>query len=222
MSMERCVICVCVTVLLSVALPAEAKLNSVDSTFGPGTITRDDASGIDWLDLTVTSGQSINQILPQLAPGQKFAGFHFANDEELAGLFRDAGFATSSGQNSSNPNDVALATSLVSLLGQNISFPIGGETFSGSEGFLLQSGLLPGPDPNALVYQVGTIGVRVPCSSQSAPACASWHPLPELILPQGVSHDAAGASFLVRNVPSIPEPTSLFFGAVGLVLLGSL
>ena len=200
---------------------SQATLISVDSVFGPGTITRDSASGLDWLDLPVTSGQSINNILPQLATGQKFADFHFATDEDLGRLFLDAGFATSSGIGSPNPNDVAIAANLISLLGQTFSFPIGNDTFSGSSGFLLQSGILPGPNPSTFVFQVGRVGVRAPCSNESAPACASWQPLPELIPPNGEPHDSPGTSFLIRTSPitPIPEPTPLFLTGSGLALL---
>src|SRR5262245_35535228 len=44
--------------VLAVASLARAELVSMDSEYGPGTITHDTETGIDWLDLTLTTNRS--------------------------------------------------------------------------------------------------------------------------------------------------------------------
>ena len=76
-------------------------------------------------------------------------------------------------------------------------------------------------EPAAHAPQLGRVSLAAPCSNESAPACASWQPLPELLLPEGEPHDSVGASFLVRTSPitPIPEPSPLFLTGSGLALL---
>lgn len=59
---------------------------SLDSRFGPGTITRDTGTGLDWLDLTVSDHLSSQQVEAGFAPGGRFEGFRYATYRELCGL----------------------------------------------------------------------------------------------------------------------------------------
>ena len=51
---------------LVLASTTYAALLSKDSTFGPNTITRDTDTGLDWLDLTLSTNRSYDDI-PHLA-----------------------------------------------------------------------------------------------------------------------------------------------------------
>lgn len=62
-------------------------LQSVDSSFGNGTITRDTETGLDWLDWTVTTKISFNSMVPKLLAGGTFAGWRYATEAEVATLY---------------------------------------------------------------------------------------------------------------------------------------
>ena len=68
-----------VVLLLSVTIvsnPARAELISEDSLYGTNTITLDTATGLRWLDVTLSTGISYDEILVELEPGGTFEGFH--------------------------------------------------------------------------------------------------------------------------------------------------
>ncbi len=54
-------------------------------------VTRDTISGLEWLDLTLTTGYSFNEILPELEVNGSLEGFRHATRDELVGLFASAG-----------------------------------------------------------------------------------------------------------------------------------
>jgi hypothetical protein len=60
-------------------------------TPGDGLLTRDSATGLEWLDLTVTKNLSVAEVTPQLRKGGKFEGFYYASPVAVAALFTDAG-----------------------------------------------------------------------------------------------------------------------------------
>src|SRR6185437_7859228 len=121
---------------------ASASLISEDSAFGLHTITRDTSTGLEWIDLTLTQGQSVNQVLAQLGPGQHFAGFHFASEPDVAQLFLDGGLSSFPLGSSTSSGDLAAAQNLVSLLGETATLlQPDGTTVHVTQGFA------PGPVP---------------------------------------------------------------------------
>ena len=56
-----------------------------------GNITRDMATGLDWLDLTETNGRSYNDISSKLGAGQEFAGYRYASVAEVENLWTTLG-----------------------------------------------------------------------------------------------------------------------------------
>lgn len=56
-----------------------------------GNITRDTATGLDWLDLTETNGRSYLDISSQLGDGQEFDGWRFATSAEVQLLWASFG-----------------------------------------------------------------------------------------------------------------------------------
>ena len=197
---------------------AQATLVSGSSGFGANTITLDTATGLEWLDPSITTNQSIDDILAKLAPGQQFSGFSYATDSALGRLFVDAGLPTTSNPQSANAGDVTATSNLIALLGQTYSLTLGnGDVARGTNGFLVESGLIGPPT----VFQSGNMYVRTPCFGASS--CAGWLPIPELSSPSGERHDIPGTSFLIRESSSggpLPEPsTVLLLGLAGIALL---
>ena len=62
---------------------AGAQANIIDH----GTYLSDTGTGLDWLDLTATQGQSYNSVLGSMPAG----GWHYASLADVATLFTDAG-----------------------------------------------------------------------------------------------------------------------------------
>jgi hypothetical protein len=85
-------------ILISLALlglsvsPANAALMSVnDAVFGNGSVTRDDVSELEWLDLTLTTSRSYNDLSDKFDSGEEFAGWRYASAAEVEQFFTGAG-----------------------------------------------------------------------------------------------------------------------------------
>jgi hypothetical protein len=65
---------------------------SLDSSFGADTITRDTATGLDWLDLTETRGLSYYHVAGQMGAGQTYEGFRYATMAEFDQLVTNFGY----------------------------------------------------------------------------------------------------------------------------------
>jgi hypothetical protein len=77
---------------IGTAAPSSAELiEADDARFGQGSITRDLAAGLDWLDLTLTIDRSYADVNSELVEFGEFAGFRHATGDEIAGLFENAG-----------------------------------------------------------------------------------------------------------------------------------
>ena len=57
-----------------------------------GTITRDTSTGLEWLDVTETRGQSYNEVVGQLGVGGALEGWRYANTAELDQLIINFGY----------------------------------------------------------------------------------------------------------------------------------
>lgn len=67
---------------------ANAAIISVDwQSAGDNLITQDTASGLEWLDLTVTAGMSYNEVSAQLGTGGAFEGWGYATVAQVEGLW---------------------------------------------------------------------------------------------------------------------------------------
>lgn len=57
-----------------------------------GNITRDTATGLDWLDVTKTRGRSYNQVTAQMVIGGAYEGYRYATMAELDQLIINFGY----------------------------------------------------------------------------------------------------------------------------------
>ena len=74
-----------------------ADITSRDSAYGPDTLTLDSDTGLLWLDVTLSTAYSYNEILTELLPGGAFEGFRLATRDEVAILWEHAGITVPSG-----------------------------------------------------------------------------------------------------------------------------
>src|SRR4051812_12326964 len=76
--------------LFGSAQVSEAAILSVsDGVFGANSVTRDSATGLEWLDLSRTAGLSFNAVNAGL--GSTYASWRFATLSEVDLFFVDAG-----------------------------------------------------------------------------------------------------------------------------------
>lgn len=122
---------------LTAAGAASADLIAVDSEYGPGTITRDTQTGLDWLDVTVTQNRSVTDITAELVPGGEFEGFRYATTDEIAAMWTSADVAVITFEGPINGDDFYAEnfdaeSALVDLFGVTLVLPGGSPA---SEGF---------------------------------------------------------------------------------------
>lgn len=83
-------------IVITVSHGANATLISAnDATFGVGSVTRDNISGLEWLDVLHSTDRSYNDVSGQFAVGGDFAGWRYASQAELKAYFISGGAPTS-------------------------------------------------------------------------------------------------------------------------------
>ncbi|QYZ65040.1 MAG: PEP-CTERM sorting domain-containing protein [Gammaproteobacteria bacterium (ex Lamellibrachia satsuma)] len=183
-----------------------AALLSADwNSVGDELITVDD-SGLEWLDLTVTSGMTYNQVSAQLGAGGMFEGFSFASRSLLATLFDSAGgngFYTGWSAANNGVFDF-LAPFWGDLHCRVNGCPVGD---GWSRVMTLDS---PGPD-----HQWATLIYDVPGGNS---ATQDYIDLSQVSVTRD-SHGSTMASALYRP-STVPEPSSLALLAIGFASLG--
>ncbi len=178
-------------------------------TPGDGLITA--TSTLEWLDLTVTSGRSYNDVIATLEPGGDLFGWRYATLEEAGELVIMAGLPTFTAY-------IGLRGGSLGLRGVTYTYDsmshaivpfvdlIGGRVDHGIYGFTGITGTTSSIDPEKQIY----IG-------------ATWLENLGLVLrlagidSQGVDRDYISSSFLVRP-SAVPIPAAIWF--MGSSLLG--
>jgi hypothetical protein len=138
------------------ALPraAEAALSSESSPFGADTITLDSATGLRWLDLTLSAGLSHTELLQELSPGGTFEGYQLATAAEVAELYVNAGIDVSApALDEFVPQNYAPIAALAALVGQ---LGDNGNCGAGCT-FAFSAGLLEGPPPSPGFFPTATL-----------------------------------------------------------------
>ncbi len=196
--MHRC--CVVGAAVVALVAPfAGAQITEEDDlVFGTGSITRDSAQQLDFLDVPLSIARSYDDVSSQFGVGGDFEGWRHATLDEVVTLVNNWGFSPtvpdpvpgitvlSLNQDGSG---VALG-GLTSRLGHTVSF---GGTFSFTLGFT----------------EIRDAGVFLPYVSMTASGVFSYSN------PSGpASVDTAAGHYLVRDVPA-PGALALF-GTVAL------
>lgn len=168
-----------------------------DAKFGAGALTFDSATGLQWLDLTLSTNLSYTYVLTQFGAGGAFEGFRYATLTELNKLETNFGFTSLNSSNLTVANGVA-AYKFLNLLGN--TRPTTANTVNPyTDGFI----------DKAEVMVVGGYCTDGKCDGS---ATDQGHDFSRGIYPVTyVSKDVG--SFLVRTA-NVPEPTSIaLFGA---------
>lgn len=105
--------------MLILANSAQAALISMDSGFGPDTITLDTDANLELLDITLSTNRSFNEVSSQFGPGGDFEGFRHATPSEVEGFFSAAGILGST----SDVTDFPLYIAVTELFGVTDYFP---------------------------------------------------------------------------------------------------
>jgi hypothetical protein len=98
---------------------SHAALVSTDSAWGAGSLTTDSESGLQWLDLDLSTDISYNSMLTELSDGGLYAGYRYATASEVGTLFINADIPD---VNSGSAANVGPAQDLITLLGATKSF----------------------------------------------------------------------------------------------------
>ncbi|MFQ6006518.1 MAG: hypothetical protein ACE5OQ_13570, partial [Woeseia sp.] len=134
---------------------ASGVLISQNSSFGVDTITLDTATGLKWLDVTLSMPYSYDQLLVQLQPGGVFDGYRLATQAEVLTLWQNAGINTGPGFlnifTSPNFQPVVDLMAFVGITGLNTGNLGGGNFFDFTAGHI-ESG--PGGGGNVNVATI--------------------------------------------------------------------
>jgi len=159
---------------------------------GDGLLTYDSVSGLKWLDLSYTFGQSLNGVLGQTALGNPLNGFRVATSAEVLSLYTDAGI--NFGYSGYDVAQASAANLLQSLMGGvGIGGSREGGTWIESAGFAMNSG-----NVNTFIIEHTTGG------NVYAPYSHTWSA--GMI---GEGHVQNGTYLVMANVVSVPEPSSV-------------
>jgi hypothetical protein len=175
--------------------PSQAVLISADDpVFGAGAITIDTETGLQWLDVTLTTGMSMNAVAAALAGGA-LDGWAFATADQVTELWNNAGVplpVTAPGFPEfvfgSAGNTAALA--LNALLGTQVNSP----EFNSSRGFILE---LSTVSPRWWQIDASLVAGGVGSTSASFLIATFDTPSPTI------------GSYLVRITRALPEPGSV-------------
>lgn len=188
-------------ILLLVPGRAVASVIQIDGwTTGDARLTRDTLTDLDWLDLTVTDGKSVNDVIVDDFGNLLGLGFRMATVQEVSMLFTHVGALGNPLVFSRNAENIPIAENLISLLGCS-SCPFGfsaadlyftnGYVISETGG--LRNGAAEINGPLATNSFAGTASIEIDAGDQMPSPAALDH------------RQNARGLFLVRQTPGVDE-----------------
>ena len=147
-------------VLFTISTVANGSLVERDwQTVGDRALTYDTTTGLQWLDLTASSGQSVNEVLAQLGAGGTYDGFQYASENEVRTLFSNAGIPDLSGEwNSLNYQPVLDLQTLIGVTRSSFGESFGATSDQGSSSLLVRAiGLQEQSNPLSSVFEQGRV-----------------------------------------------------------------
>jgi len=213
--MPPCVLTLAALFSLFTSQLSATLMSADDPQFGAGSLTVDSSTNLAWLDLSITEGNSFNEVSSQLDSGGTYSGFRFASPEEVFRLFEEAhipdindpGISGQQGTLANAPPTLAL----IQLMGPSYERTLSGVHLSEIAGFSSKQVTMHGYDLIQMPFAVVREDVVTPQGTLSfgeAFTTGTW------IFPAN-SYVGVG-SWLVR---SIPEPPSVALLSAGIVLL---
>ena len=190
---------ICISMVFTVeAARASSLISGDDAVFGVDSVTIDTATGLEWLDWTLSTNKSYVYVSTQFGPGGDFEGWRHATTAELAGLFLGADI-THVDDYESNP--VGVVEGLLAL---------GGDTFFGPYGYhgtymvtatpWGENQTLAAVDPDGLLTAI----VRGAFTTFTDYSATSQSP-------------GIGNALVRESTLAVPEPSTIALLAVGLI-----
>ncbi len=98
-----------------------ALVTATDVNFGTDSLTRDTVTGLDWLDITYTTGRTYVDIAGKFEVGEEFDGYSYATISQVIALVNDntdfTPDAAASGTGTTDTSGGDVLSALVGLLG---------------------------------------------------------------------------------------------------------
>ncbi len=176
-----------------------------DPVFGVGSIMQDTDSGLEWLALNQTAGQSFNQVSAEL--GGLYAGFSYATRASVLTLFTNAGIPDVDVGSGGTASNVTAVSNLMSLWNADIW---GINDINGQFGYFYTA-------------DIGTGLLWVPGSGNTEEGNAEATSGTDRINAYGNPDHIQTylGSALVRDISSVPVPAAVWlFGSGLLGLIG--
>ena len=193
-----------------------AILFSSDSTFGTDTITLDTDTGLQWLDVPLSTAFTYGEILDELQPGGIFDGYRLATEDEVLTLWGNSGINTGllGSFVSENYNPIVDLMSFVGITSHNGNLG-GGISFDFTFGNF-DNGIVHGQpvEEGTRITLAGISAVPFQESNFDFTGRASFG-----TVPFGNDNTSHG-SWLVVASASVPEPSIIILFATGLIGLG--
>ena len=206
-----------VTVVAFYAIEANATLLSKASSLGADTVTLDTSTGLEWLDLSVTYGESYLDVQSKLGAGGQYEGFHYAQWNEIFDVF-GAHSTPSSTSGGTAYSDYSLFENALALIGPGrivYGGAVDSPTLVGTFiiGIASPQPVVPTFPPNRLV----TVGIKVPNAYNHQLETIAYSD--QQFTYSFSFSDPTWGSWLVRQASPVPEPNTWLLLMGGLVAL---